>query len=318
MIPAYSVIFFTVASGAGYGLLTWLAVAYLSGAWSPDEQGFVTGLVAIAVGTVLVIAGLLSSTLHLGHPERAWRAFSQWRTSWLSREGVLAVASFVPIAGLALTWMLKLDHSPLTGVAATLTIVLAVSTVLSTAMIYASLTTIPRWNNPWVPPLYLGFALASGALLAVCLQAFTATPARFLLVATLALLIIVWLMKIHYWRQCDNVTATSTAESATGLAALGAVAVLESPHTSANYVQKEMGFVIARKHATRLRRLALLFGALLPAVLLFEILLTDGFLQVLLLIICAASILFALVLERWLFFAEAKHVVTLFYGARGV
>jgi DMSO reductase anchor subunit len=33
---------------------------------------------ALAVG--LVSVGLLSSTLHLGHPERAWRALSQWRS----------------------------------------------------------------------------------------------------------------------------------------------------------------------------------------------------------------------------------------------
>jgi hypothetical protein len=47
----------------------------------------------------LVSLGLLSSTFHLGHPERAWRAFSQWRSSWLSREGVAAVATYLP-AGL--------------------------------------------------------------------------------------------------------------------------------------------------------------------------------------------------------------------------
>ena len=31
----------------------------------------------------LIVIGLLSSTLHLRHPERAWRAISQWRSSWL-------------------------------------------------------------------------------------------------------------------------------------------------------------------------------------------------------------------------------------------
>ena len=56
-------------------------------------------LLLMIIALVLITAGLLSSTAHLGRPERAWRAFSQWRTSWLSREGVAAVFTYVP-AGL--------------------------------------------------------------------------------------------------------------------------------------------------------------------------------------------------------------------------
>ena len=93
MHPALSVILFTTASGAGYGLLALLG---LFGA-----QRRAVGGAAVRLGRVrgvagLVTVGLLSSTLHLGHPERAWRAFSQWRSSWLSREGVLAVFTFLP------------------------------------------------------------------------------------------------------------------------------------------------------------------------------------------------------------------------------
>jgi len=87
MHPAYSVIFFTTASGAGYGLLFWLSLAHLIGRGPGNEAS----VLALILATVLVTAGLLSSTFHLGRPERAWRAFSQWRSSWLSREGVVAV-----------------------------------------------------------------------------------------------------------------------------------------------------------------------------------------------------------------------------------
>ena len=34
--------------------------------------------------------GLLSSVLHLANPKNAWRSFSRFRTSWLSREAVFA------------------------------------------------------------------------------------------------------------------------------------------------------------------------------------------------------------------------------------
>ena len=91
MNPAYSLIIFTTASGVGYGLLIWLALAHLVQA---QELPTMPALIAVAIGLVLVTVGLLASTLHLGHPERAWRAFSQWRSSWLSREGVFAVLAY--------------------------------------------------------------------------------------------------------------------------------------------------------------------------------------------------------------------------------
>src|SRR5215467_6298631 len=103
MHPAYSVIFFTTASGAGYVLLALLGLFGALGLLPADP---VLGVVGFGLGFVMVGAGLISSTFHLGHPERAWRAFSQWRSSWLSREGVLAVATFVPAAIFALGWVL--------------------------------------------------------------------------------------------------------------------------------------------------------------------------------------------------------------------
>ena len=35
---------------------------------------------ALALALLLITAGLLSSLKHLGRPERAWRALSQWRS----------------------------------------------------------------------------------------------------------------------------------------------------------------------------------------------------------------------------------------------
>src|SRR5210317_2614374 len=96
MDPAYSVILFTSSSGAGYGLIAWLAFTRLSGMWQLSPMA---AIVACLVALALITTGLLSSTFHLGHPERAWRAFSQWRSSWLSREGVLAVIVMAGLAG---------------------------------------------------------------------------------------------------------------------------------------------------------------------------------------------------------------------------
>ena len=99
MHPAISVIFFTVTSGAGFGFLA------LIGLGVPMPDGGVGAFMAAAIAGLLSVAGLISSTFHLGHPERAWRAFSQWRSSWLSREGVCAVITLVLFGFYALNWV---------------------------------------------------------------------------------------------------------------------------------------------------------------------------------------------------------------------
>jgi len=104
MHPAFSVIFFTTASGAGYGLLALLGVSAASGLLPSDRW---LGAVALGLALALVTAGLLSSTAHLGRPERAWRAFSQWRSSWLSREGVMSIITFVPALVFAYGWVVE-------------------------------------------------------------------------------------------------------------------------------------------------------------------------------------------------------------------
>ena len=88
MHPAYSIIFFTTLSGAGYGLLFLLSLGFL-----PADR--LLGIASLGLSAVLIVVGLMSSTFHLGHPERAMKAFKQWRSSWLSREGICAVAALV-------------------------------------------------------------------------------------------------------------------------------------------------------------------------------------------------------------------------------
>ena len=102
MHPAFSVVFFTTATGAGYGLLALLGVLGGLGFIPAD---FWLGLIGMGLALGLIAAGLLSSTGHLGRPERAWRAFSQWRSSWLSREGVASVATFIPAGLFGLGWV---------------------------------------------------------------------------------------------------------------------------------------------------------------------------------------------------------------------
>src|SRR5688500_10330466 len=133
MHPAYSIIFFTTAAGAGYGLLAAAGVYAALGLLPADR---LLGWLVLGPALGLVTAGLLSSTAHLGRPERAWRAFSQWRSSWLSREGVAALATYAAALPFAAAWLL---WGRVVGSLGLLTAALSVATVVATGMIYASL-----------------------------------------------------------------------------------------------------------------------------------------------------------------------------------
>jgi DMSO reductase anchor subunit len=312
MHPAYSVIFFTSASGGGYMLL---AVLGLFGALGILPADPVLGVVGFGVGFVAVAAGLISSTFHLGHPERAWRAFSQWRSSWLSREGVLSLASFAPAGLLAIFWVL-FGRVPV--VLAILTAVLALATVSATAMIYASLKPVQRWANGYVPPNYLLLGLASGGTWLALVTAIV-LPAYYGGIAldwvAIIALSLAALGKTAYWRFIDRSRSAATPESATGLGAIGKVRLFAAPHTEENYLLKEMGYQVARKHALKLRLIALGLGFTAPAILVFLATLVTGWAAVALLALAAIGNAIGTLTERWLFFAEARHTVMLYYGS---
>lgn len=318
MHPAKSVIFFTTASGAGYGLLIWLAVLAAMGLL---PSGLVFGLVAFGLGLGLVAAGLLSSTFHLGHPERAWRAFSQWRSSWLSREGVAAVFAFVPLGLFALTWIFGLAPALTSAIIGLAGAGMSLLTIYTTSMIYGSLRTIPAWHNLWTVAGYLVLGPMNGAvILALLLALFgAAEAARAMTVVALVMLAAGLLVKLLYWQHVHSVPAVSTAGTATGLGHLGKVELSASPHDQDNYLLREMGFRIARKHAAKLRRIAVVLGFVVPLVCLLLTIMVPGAMgQVLLLLLAAVSCQIGVTTERWLFFAEARHTVTLFYGEQAV
>jgi sulfite dehydrogenase (quinone) subunit SoeC len=302
MNPAFSIVFFSTASGAGFALLALTGIAAPLGL-VPPNPGF--AFASLTVGAALAIAGLLSSSLHLGRPDRAWRAFSQWRTSLLT---------FVPVAIFGIGWFFFGRTDGIVGLSGLLAAALAAATVLSTGMIYATLKPIHQWHNGWVVPNYLLLALMSGLLLIDLIARFWALP-RAIPLATLVVILVAWWFKEAYWRFIDTSTAPSTMASATGLGRRGKVRMLEPPNTEENYLLKEMGFRIGRKHRLRLRLVARLAGFAVPLVLML-VMLANGSLIAAAVAVPSAAL--GLVVERWLFFAEATHTVTLYYGAESV
>ena len=288
MHPARSVIVFTVLSGLGFGLLFYLNL----GAVRPFGIGAIP---AFGMGYLLAVVGLLASTFHLGRPERAWRAFSQWRTSWLSREAWVSCAALLATAPVAIGAIGAEAPGTLGVVAAALCLL----TVLCTGMIYAQLATVPRWNHWTTPVLFLLFALTGGAILA---------PLQGLAVS-LSLALPLWLA-YAFWEGDRRFAARgSTLATATGLGAIGQPRVFEQPHTGGNYLMREMIHVVGRKHAMKLRVIAVV-ALFLPAPLLAS----SGSLASFAL--ATALHLAGAFIARWQFFAEAEHVVGLYYGKR--
>jgi DMSO reductase anchor subunit len=311
MHPAYSVIVFTTASGAGYGLLIWLAAGVALGLLPKTP---ILGLIGLALSLALITVGLLSSTLHLGRPERAWRAFSQWPSSWLSREGVAALVTYLPALVLGLGWGLGAISGTQTAIAAWLAVGCAFVTLYCTGMIYASLPTIRAWHQPLVVPVYVVLALATGGVLLTALLAGYGRDIRWAAAVTALALATGWLLKARYWAAIDTEVRTHTAESATGLGPLGTVRPLDPPHTQPNYVMREMGYQVGRKHADKLRRLAVLLLFVLPLLCsLMQFAPLPRALQLAFAAAAALSAALGVLVERWLFFAEAEHVVALYY-----
>ena len=312
MHPAFSVLIFTTLSGAGFGLWAWLGLRIAFGGAPVEFQGLGWILLLVYAGVAAAV-GLLASFWHLGKPLRAWRAFSQWRTSWLSREGVLAVACFIPAAVLLMLLMQGTSSaiSPMTRVVAGLLAVTSLATVACTAMIYASLKPIPAWRHRLVLPGYVLFALLTGGLPMLL----SVVPGgdgfdRWLPCVLAAIAIALLALKLAYWRDIDRSPLPQTRGDALGLPRR-MPSVFERPHPEANYITREMAFAGARRHARALRIASVLLFALVPLACLLLAWSQPGTGWTLPLATgCALAGAF---LERWLFFAQARHLVTLYY-----
>lgn len=310
MRPAASILLLTTASGFAFGLLAWIG-AYASLGMLPADPHFT--IAGIALGLGLASLGLVASMLHLGRMERAWRAFSQWRSSWLSREGIGAVLVY-PVA-ILLAMAMRFGHgdnvSRLLGAALLVT---SLATVLCTAMIYASLKPIRQWHNSHTAPDYLIYAAFSGALLFALLHTVLVAGAGATDLIAAAMAAIALIAKHAYWRHVDAQTPLASLAAAIGLPKGTEVKPLDAPHFTENYVLREMGFAIARRHAAKLRRIALGLGFAAPLCLAVLASLSIAPLAALAMAVACAAV--GLLTERWLFFAEATHVAALYYGRK--
>ena len=307
MNPAFSVIIFTTVAGAAQGLVVALALAVLGGI----DLGTALLSDALLVAAAMLAVGLGASFLHLGRPERAWRAAMMWRTSWLSRE-VIVLPTFIGIV--ALWWLALRVGSPQACTDLLLPLAaIAVAALLwyCTAMIYACLRFIEEWAHPLTLVNFVLSGLSSGLLLACALGVFAGADdlVRAAGPAALAATLFGWVARLVALRRNASIRHRSTLQSATGI---------HSP----NLVQKSMGmsagsfntrefFHRASLAGLKRVRLALVvFGYALPALLSAWALATHALWPWWCAVLVQAP---GLVADRWFFFAQAKHPQNLYY-----
>ena len=125
-------------------------------------------------GLTLALLGLVISVLHLGRPERAWRALAGFRHSWLSRE----VAGLGLFGGLALATVAT-GSSLVQAVAAAA----GLAGVACSGMLYV-VTRRPSWRAAVTGPRFVLGSLVGGS--AVALATGAGRPAALVLAGALA------------------------------------------------------------------------------------------------------------------------------------
>jgi len=323
--PAFSVLFFTVLSGAGLGALALLALFDLVAAAGIVDLLLPPRQIALAAtfAWLLVAGGLCSSTLHLANPKNAWRAWSQWRTSWLSREAVVSLA-FMPLAAIyvACWWW---DAPPVPrAILALVVLLLAWGTLFCTAMIYASLKPIRQWHTRRVPVNFLLVGHASGALVVAAVLRGHGVPATQWGLLALVLFVAAAIGKLEYWRFVRSGQRAITLEQAIGVAhgvrppatpdappSIMAARLFDAGHSRGTFLTREfVNHVAARR---RMWVLAIVWGCgfALPMIwLAFGLAQWQGA------VLASLACMSGLLAERWLFFADARHTVRLFHGER--
>ena len=308
MHPSKSIIFFTVISGTGYGIFIGLLfnILFIEISYSLNYKLFIS-----LVSFLMIVLGLLSSTLHLGHPERAWRAFSQWKSSWLSREGLVSVITFFPMVLFYYFWINNIN-----GYVFLLIIlcIFSLLTIFCTGQMYATLKTIPSWNNSLVTPIYIFNGITVGSLFVYSIN-FYFNYSIFLYEKFIIITIILnLLLKISYWILIRQKTDTNI-QTAVGIKSKN-ISFFEGPHTGKNYLTTEMINKSNNKNNNFLRLTFCILTFIIPMYMInqYSTLIADQFILKLSMIFVFILALVGMIIERYLFFIQSKHVVGLYYG----
>jgi len=320
MRPAFSVLFLTTLIGAGQGLLIALVCGQLFLVVGTGDVSLSGGFYAMGslIALVLLALGLLASFFHLAHPMRAWRAATQWRTSWLSRE-VIALPAAMGMAVLygglhALGWDMALMHFAngksldLTMAVGFVTVLACLALFLCTGMIYACVKFIREWHSVWTVINYTLMGLASGFVLAAAYAASLGAVVTGLYAGTALVLIVAALAgrAVSLWRNA-RLKPLATLKGAIGAPHQNIRQVTQG-FNGKSFNTKEFFHGKSPETVKFLTTFFLAVGFAAPFVL---VALGMGSAAILWLAVMVQYV--GLLAERWVFFAQGNHVQNLYY-----
>jgi len=321
MQPAFSVIFLTTLIGMGQGLFLAIYTEQVYSVLNVVEKTSTEEFYSLgsAVALLLLMLGLIASIFHLGRTERAWRAASMWRTSWLSREvivlptvmGLIFLYGIVHFMGWNLTIMtfgaVVVDLSLLIGAVTTIFVFLL---YISTAMIYACLRFLQEWHSPLTVINYLLLGSVSGFTLAALIAAYKQPELiSFFAGWSIVLLILAFIFRAASLIRNKRLRPKSTVQTAIGVR-----------HNKIK--QKSMGFMggsmntrdfFHGKSRLFLKYIKTIFLLMIFAIPLTMLILTLFKPAAAILTIAVISMYIGLLAERWYFFAEGNHPQNIYY-----
>ena len=289
MHPSPSIILFTVLSGFGFGLISIIGLLQFLSVISMFDL-----IIYSIIGVIFATVGLVSSFFHLANKKNAIKSLSQWQTSWLSREAIASIFCLLVVFG-NIIWAVS-QNNYISEVGVVLSF-LSLFTIFTTSMIYAQLKTVPSWNNALTPAIFVCAALTGGAILLTDY-------------ASLVLLLVFGTLQISFWYIADR--GFQDKETSVGTA-LGynkneEIRPFDVAHTNRNYLLNEMVYKVARKHSVKIRYISFFMAFVFPMSLI--LIFPNNF------SVSVSTItihLIGIYFSRWLFFAEAKHVIMLYY-----
>lgn len=322
MHPAFSVIFLTTLIGAGQGLFLALFTGQIFSQFKlmPEQHDASFYVYGSALALILLAIGLLASFFHLGHPERAWRTATKWRTSWLSREVIAlpAVMGAVALYGLAHYFgftkpLLTMPGG--TGIDATLILgfgatIATYALFVCTAMIYGAIKFLQEWHTPLTVVNFILLGTASGFTLATALAAYMqADLTQFYASWAIFFTVLAMIFRVASLIRNRNIKPKSDLKSAIGVNHPN-IRQMAQGSMGGSFNTREYFHGRDAEYVTSIKYIFLVLTFIVPLVLLVISLGNSSYI-----IPLAAAIIqyLGLIAERWYFFADANHPQNLYY-----
>jgi len=322
MHPAFSVIFLTTLIGAGQGLFLALFTGQFFSQFEllMEDHGDNFILWGSAIALVLLSIGLFASFFHLGHPERAWRTATKWRTSWLSREVIALPFAMVMIAAYGAAHYFNLttplftmpggtivDPTMLLGLVATVAVY---ALFICTGMIYGCIKFLQEWHTPLTVINFTLMGIASGFTIATALSAYLEMSlvrfyANWAIIFTVAALI----FRVASMLRNRNINPKSDLRSAIGINHSN-IRQMAQGSMGGSFNTREYFHGKSKSFVKSIKYIFLALAFLVPLVLLLLSLKNPVYILPLIAVVIQYV---GLIAERWYFFADANHPQNLYY-----